>query len=584
MMENSFEVLQVMLFAKVLIAIFSVAVVIDSLQAQPSDRRLLCPKSVIGQFDRELQLEGGSESVKCGTALVALVHMRWKELPLQAKVAIGQALQRPAKQKSRLSPSGRFRIHYDTTGVDAPALISLGGAPERLANSAEQYVDSVAAIFDFCLRYETDSLGYASPPPDGLQGGGPEYDIYIEELGYGTFGQTSWQESIDLIEDGPRQRYSSYIEIDNDYLGHRTSGMSGLRITAAHELFHAIQVGSYGIWSTATNSFFYFYELTSAWMEDFLFTWINDYYFDVRTYFRAFRDSKNRSYSFTTYLGPTMYGYERSIFAHFLAKRYSRGVIREIWDGMKTEPFLRSVATVLRRHGSTLEAEYAQFSTWNFFTADRADTVRFYDEGKYYPRYVVNASSNFNGLSATITTSGYPLSSQFCQFSVPGDTVTAIVTNIEAAQAEEGSSVTRPFELRLASGQSQPPYQQLSKGYTAGFSSDLTGAWRTTYLEASTRASASTATDLAPNPFHLSKDTHLIVPLQGTVGSIVRIYVLGSSLDLLYSGEYPVIDALGKRVAYLPAADLRSRVPSGIYFVVARCDDAEYTWKIAIFR
>ncbi|MBM4161926.1 MAG: hypothetical protein FJ217_12625, partial [Ignavibacteria bacterium] len=141
-----------MVSARILVAIFSLAALIGSLQAQPSERRLLGPKSVIGQFDRELRLEGGSESVKCGTALVALVHMRWKELPLQAKVAIAQALQRPGKQKSRLSPSKRFRIHYDTTGIHAPALISPGAAPERLPNTVEQYIDSVAAIFDFCLH------------------------------------------------------------------------------------------------------------------------------------------------------------------------------------------------------------------------------------------------------------------------------------------------------------------------------------------------------------------------------------------------------------------------------------------------
>ncbi|MEK6757278.1 MAG: MXAN_6640 family putative metalloprotease [Bacteroidota bacterium] len=583
-MEDFFESVSVRFFDKAFRVTVVCLVLAGMSYAQSLDSRLRGAQSLQRVLESELHMEGADRGVKCGTSLVALVHSRWRELPPHARLAIAQALQRPEKDKSKPSPSGRFRIHYDTTGVDAPALIPGSGLAVRLPNTYEQYVDSVAAIFDYCLQYETDSLGYGAPPPDGQQGGGPEYDIYIGELGSGMFGETIWDPSIDLIEDGPRQRYSSHIKIDNDYLGHRTSGMSGLRVTAAHELFHAIQIGSYGIWNSSPNFDFYFYELSSVWMEDVLFTWINDYYFDIRTYFRSFRDGQNRSYSFATFVGPLFYGYERSVWAHFLTKRFTRSVIREIWDGMRVDPFFQSSSKVIQRHGSTIEAEFALFSSWNFFTADRADTVRFYDEGRYYPRFLPNATTSFNGLAATIATSGFPLSTQLYQFIVPGDTVTAIVANVEVNQAIESATVARTFEVRLTSGQTRPPYQNLSKGFVAGFSADQTNAWRTMYLESSTRANANAAPDPSPNPLRLSKDTRLTLPLTGTRGSSARIYVLSSSLDLVFSGEYAVVESFGNRMAYVPAADMRSSVSSGIYFVVARCDKTEFTWKIAIVQ
>lgn len=549
--------------------------------AQIGQARQRAAELILRQVKPELKNIQGPSGIKCGTSLIAWAYIHWRELPALDKREIASALQRPVMQKDRLSPSGRFRIHYDTTGIDAPALITTGPAPQRIENTYEQYVDSVATIFDFCLRQETDSLGYAEPPPDGQQGGGPEYDIYIEPRTKDDFGAET---PVDLIEDGPRQRFSSFIVIDNDYLDFRTAGMDGLKITAAHEFHHAVQVGAYGIWNTVPNSDFYFYELTSVWMEHVLYPSIHDYYFDLPTYFERFRDSQGRSYSFTTWEPPTFAGYERSIWAHFLVKRFGQEVMREIWEGMRANPFLQSVSEVLQRHGSTIESEFSLFSYWNFFTADRADSVRFYAEGASYPRYVPNATVAYDGLTAVITTSGFPLSTQFYQFSISNDTLVAVVANIEADQAEEASTTPRSLGLTLASGNVRPPNQRLAKGYVVGFTSANPGAWRTLYLESATRSSASIAPDAAPNPLRLSRDSKLSLPIPGATRGDAHIYMFGSSLDLVFSEDYPVTESFGNKMITIPADALRSRVPSGVYFVIARCGDQEFKWKVAILQ
>jgi hypothetical protein len=551
--------------------------------AQSAQVRQSAAELILRQIKPEVKNVQGQSGIKCGTALVAWAYIHWRELPALDKRDIAQALQRPGRQKDRLSPSGRFRIHYDTTGFDAPALITPGSPGQRIDNTHEQYVDSVAKFFDNAWNIEVEAMGFSPPPSDGQKGGGPEYDVYIEDLGPGNFGQTSWEQS-DILEDGSRQRFATYISIDNDFLGLRTPGMDGLRITSAHEFHHAVQVGAYGIWNTVPNSDFYFYEVTAVWMEHNLYPSIHDYYFDLPTYFQRFRDSQNRSYSFTTYDPPTYAGYERSIWAHFLAKRFGEDVIREIWEGMKSDPFLQSAGKVLQRHGSTIESEFSLFSYWNFYTADRADPVRFYDDGSSYPRYLPNATLAYDGLTAGITTSGFPLSTQFYQFVIQNDTLVAVVANVEADQAEEASPTPRSFGLTLASGNVKPPYQKLAKGYVVGFTSENSDAWRTLYLESATRSSASAAPDASPNPLRLSRDSKLSLPIPGAASSNAHIYMFGSSLDLVFSQDYAVTELFGKKMIAIPVEALRSKVPSGVYFVIARCGDQEFKWKVAILQ
>ena len=133
--------------------------------AQSGPARQSAVQAILRQLDPEWTGGEGPDSIKCGTTFVAWAFIHRHELPALAKREIARLLERPLREKERLSPSGRFRIHYDTSTVDTPALISTGPSPQRIENTYEQYVDSVATIFEFCLHQETDSLGYAGPPP-----------------------------------------------------------------------------------------------------------------------------------------------------------------------------------------------------------------------------------------------------------------------------------------------------------------------------------------------------------------------------------------------------------------------------------
>jgi hypothetical protein len=512
---------------------------------------------------------------------VVLAYARWNELSVEKQGQLRQLLQRTEMQTSRLSPSKRFRIHYDTSTSNTPALITDGTSAHRLQNTYEQFIDSVAYYFDYAWKLEVDTLGYPAPPSDGAQGGGPEFDVYVEEMGTNEFGLTSWNQSTDLIEDGARQRFSTYIEIDNDFLGFRTPGIDGLRITAAHEFHHAIQVGDFGWWTTVPNFDRYFYELTSVWMEHIAFPGIHDYYFDLQNYFQRFRDGFGRSLSFNT---STFAGYERSIWAQFLSKRFGRDVMKSIWTGIRTAPALSSMATTLSQYGTTLESEFALFSSWNFYTSDRADPQHYYDDGRSFPRFTPNVSTTFTGLSTTVSGSAPPLSTQFYEIALSSDTITAVVTNVNVAGAQDANSQQADLKLNLSSGDFQPPYQRVTSGLGLSFSTSDSKQWRTLYLQSSTRGNANAGQEPSPNPVRLSQNEKLVLPVVGASNGPAEVYFLNSALELVFSRQYTLREAFGSRYVDVPASDIRGSVSSGIYFVVAKCGDAEFKWKVAIIR
>jgi hypothetical protein len=526
-----------------------------------------------------------AESGKCGTSDLIYARLHWNELSMQKRTAIQKILSRPVKQKDRPSRSGRFRIHYDTTGFDAPSMITSAPNSHKIPNSVEQYIDSVSAYFDFAWKLEVDTLGYLAPPSDGTQGGGPEYDVYVSQRGLNDFGLTNWDESVDIITSGSRKTYSTFIEIDNAFFEFRTPGMDGLRITAAHEFHHACQVGNYGIWDNTIvpNYDFYFYELSAVYMERVAYSGIHDFYFDLPAYFQRFRDSQSRSMSFSTYTQQYP-GYERSVWAQYLSQRFGRDFMRQVWTGVISDPVLISTGKVLQRYGTSLESEFAQFSLWNYYTADRAQSGKYYDDAANWPRFVPNVALTFGGLSSSVSSSGLPLSTQFCEFALTGDTVTAILVNTNSASAVVLNPPSTAYQLLLTTAGATPPYQVVGKGITLSFLPDDPSQWRTFYLKSSTSSIASVVADPFPNPVRVSHDSKLNLPLGGSTEKRAVVYFLNAALELVLSREYVVTDLFGSRMLSVPASDLRDGIPSGVYFVKATCGDKEFQWKVAIIQ
>ena len=90
------------------------------------------------------------------------------------------------------------------------------------------------------------ALGFPAPPADdgdgAERGGDARYDLYVCDLASHDLGELAATVS------DPDGSGFSYIVVDNDYAAAEvapltTTGVAQLRVTVAHELFHAIQLG-----------------------------------------------------------------------------------------------------------------------------------------------------------------------------------------------------------------------------------------------------------------------------------------------------------------------------------------------------
>jgi hypothetical protein len=139
------------------------------------------------------------------------------------------------------TPQGHVRVHYvaDPADRDSPALTStrVGGVPDWVVSAGE--------AAELAWTRET-ARGFPAPPADdgdgAERGGDGRYDLYVCALASHDLGELAA-----TVADPPGSGFS-YVVVDNDYSAAEVAplanaGLDQLRISVAHELFHAIQLG-----------------------------------------------------------------------------------------------------------------------------------------------------------------------------------------------------------------------------------------------------------------------------------------------------------------------------------------------------
>ncbi len=285
-----------------------------------------------------------------------------------------------------VSPDGHFKIWYVTTTEDRPG----AGWPELgddNNNGVPDYVEHTATFLDESRRVIVEELGYRLPPVDyqfhdryeeldSDDGGDERYDVYISDLS----SHFSGYARPEAVTNG--RALPSYIVVENDFVESRNTlekALNLLRITVAHEYFHAVQFG-YDAGAAA-----FWLEQSAVWIEEQVYDDVNDYL----TYFPTFSsfltepwvalDASDGEHEYAGVLWPL-----------FLEKRHDRSLIRAIWEMAETNPALDAIDRGLRGVGSNLKSAFQEFTTWNVFTDTRADSVRFYEEGDAFPQVEVS--------------------------------------------------------------------------------------------------------------------------------------------------------------------------------------------------
>jgi hypothetical protein len=561
------------LFSNVLLCaavyVCAAAQISDKTNRQTAEQLLNYLRSNKSSAAQSGELTASPQNNKCGFGIRASIHDRWNNFTSLEKIEVANLLQIGSFEKDTVI--GRFHIYYNISNdsTNTPALLDAGNS--RIPNTAKQFVDSVGRIFNEVYHVEVEQLGYDPPP---FETGESSYRILIMDLS--DYGLTEWDPNLQPLNPGsPAPRYPCYIQIHKDFRPFVTKGMQALQVTAAHEFHHVIQVGSYGYRSNDH----YAYELTSTWIEDLLYTDVNDYWNYLPLYFRGFSDGQGFSDGLSFNVTTNIYlGYERCIWDHYLAKRFGSDIILEIWKAIPSMTFLESNNAALLGRGSNLRIAFAEFSYWNYFTADRANTEMYYPEGTHYPRYKPLQHTTFYNTTATLRGDVGPLSSSMYEFDMNGDAITAIISNVDIDAAENFDLTGQTVKVTLASGSISQPYQELSNGLKVNVAVDMPKLWLYSFSENAKR------TDASPNPLRLSETPQLLLPINEDPANYADVYFYNSSLDLVYSGRSNVMYEFGTRVVVVKTSSVRSKLSSGIHFVIAKTPTKDYQWKIAVIK
>jgi len=269
---------------------------------------------------------------------------------------------RPIRTSFYNSPAGHFKIHYDASGQNAP--LNLGDT--NPADGVPDYINIVGDICDYVWSIEIDSLGFPSPPPDTASAfdGDPFYDIYITNLTVGLFGQTVPDDAFEY------PKWTSFIEIDNDYSWYPPGYLPALQVTLAHEFFHSIQMGIDATEYPDSPYSPWWFEASSVWMEEQAYDNVNDYLNYLPTFFGDPAMSLTAS-------GPHVYS--ACVWPIFLSERFERNIMWRIWircgevNGYNVIHAFDEILTYPDyNYNSNLNRAFAEFTVWNYFTGTRA--------------------------------------------------------------------------------------------------------------------------------------------------------------------------------------------------------------------
>lgn len=318
--------------------------------------------------------------LKCGTSAVMDFALNKSKLDRRLMAALGvDTTTRPAGlDKTLISNSGHFKIHYTTTGPDSAYQSHVVDG-----NGVPIYIDSIAAVADRAWRVTIDSMGYPAPPSDSFyDSNGPQFDIYVHLLPQFDFGLT-YPDSTQI--DGPGSiRATSFMELDHDYQqipGYENRPLDAVRVTVAHEFFHSVQ---FGINFTESETVIqggqvvlikrYWMEMSAVWMEEQQYTAINDYY-NYLPFFFGTPMSSIQQFNSSNDLHP----YGSVVLPLYLSQKFGQGIIKAIWlrsGQLGPGPYFLYAADLavdsLSNHTMRWPQAFSEFALWNYFTGARS--------------------------------------------------------------------------------------------------------------------------------------------------------------------------------------------------------------------
>jgi hypothetical protein len=532
------------------------------------------------------------QPIKCGFPALALFQAD-PSLVSQFPALAKTKFQRPQLPLFYVTPSGRFKFHYTLTGRDAVNPTS------TIAPPVPDYVYEAGLAAERAYHVLVDTLGFAPHASDNNIDG-PELDFYFQEdVTYGaTFPEFS----------SGQNRGPSYITVENDFNGFYTTGVNALRVTVAHEYFHAVQLN---IRAPGQDAFFF--EMSSTWFEDVAYDYVNDYIaylLNKRSAPLGFFQALHLSLSFAN----GWHEYGACLWLHYLVKRlgaerfrYRSNVVYDFWQRSAQEPALAAMKTVLESSAYAFSFSEAlrEFGEWCFFTGGRADTVRYFEEAKLYP--LIDFSAQFDGRQKTFRVNGdTSISASLNPSAIHVYRAIRLGQNIRffLQPPVSGSELTR-WKLTTISGDARQGY--LKQSGTGLASLDVQApAGEDTVVVMVVHANPTPAAQALgyqlevslvgqqqlvnaldkpyPNPFRHKDGSLLVVPFRIRARAKVEAVFLREDGQVVQKMNMGTLPAGPHRVVWNGLNQAGDRVASGVYFLRVIVDNFHATTKFVVIN
>ncbi|OGU59629.1 MAG: hypothetical protein A2V66_17850 [Ignavibacteria bacterium RBG_13_36_8] len=511
-------------------------------------------------------ISGSVSSSKCGFALVNEVKRNFERFSQDQQRILATLLQRPTTDTSIVSPGGFFRIHYDFSGPHTPGYD----------------IEELSLSLDTAYNFEVNYLGYPPPPNDVNEGGDNLYDVYIQSLSRGEYGSTYPAQAIG------NNRNTSYMVIDNDFRNYFSEGIKGAKVTVAHELHHAIQIGNYVSPFEDSNGFndIFYYEITSTSMEEFVFDDVNDYYAYMSKYF----DNPEKTFSTRN---SSLDGYDLAIWNVFIKDRFGYDIIKRCWELIIEYRALTAIAQSIEEYGSSIKEELNNFGVWTYFTANRAKQGEYFEEAANYPLIKPSGVYDFTPpRSNTIMINSSPVSNNFLVYvkSSNGlnDTLVSIITNADVSHGLGSPFTSLGFEYTLLSNQESSATKINNDYYSLinCISIDLLKETNILNNEPVERQTSGESEYAFPQPFNYTNPNYnfICIPAIENVDGTAELNVYSISMNLVYSSTKNVIGGIKSFIKWNGLDNQNQKLSTGIYIYVTKSGSTIKKGKVVIYN
>ena len=320
------------------------------------------PQELPGDYQPERQ-----SVLKCGTPATQDFYTNRNKLSESTVSEISRISQNPQIQFSETyrSPSGKFDIHYYTSGEHAVP------SRDEDGNGIPDYVEQAASAADSSYRHQVQTLGYTDPIPAG-----ETYNIEILNLEnfYGealspSHFENPYNNTLIRVENDFAEGFPPNDDPEGDQIG-------ALKVTIAHEFKHAIEFAA-NRWQGETGDWL---EMDATMMEEVTYDNVNDYYNYIQTDESIF---SNPTQSF--YPG----SYYHATWGLFFDQKYGDDFWPEVWEIIKDNPNITMVDALSQQLGSqeAFREAYVESQLWHFASgaAYAADDYGF-EESTAYPQ------------------------------------------------------------------------------------------------------------------------------------------------------------------------------------------------------